>query len=242
MTAILKREFRSHFQGLDGYISLAILVVFSGFLVIYYGFLCQMPTLSYVLSDLMPIAALVCPFLVYKSAISERAGGADRLLRSLPLSSIDIALGRYLSILLIYAIETVVLALVPLVYNYFGEVNFAASYTSLLAFFVFCASIISVCLFFSLRIRKPLWSLIAGIGYAVLMYILQAVSFFVEKQGAVGEIFGGILSFVGIFNRFELFVYGVLDVGAIVYYLSIAFFFLFLSWRTLEKRRSGGAV
>ena len=42
---------------------------------------------------------------------------------------------------------------------------------------------------------------------------------------------------LSLFERFNSFVNGVFDLTAVVYYLSVAAFFLFLSVQSLEKRR-----
>lgn len=56
-----------------------------------------------------------------------------------------------------------------------------------------------------------------------------------------GSLFDGlctkILQWFSLFSRFENFTYGLLDIGAIVYYLSFIFIFLFLTNQTIEKRR-----
>ena len=42
---------------------------------------------------------------------------------------------------------------------------------------------------------------------------------------------------LSLFDRFNTFVNGMFDMTAIVYYLSVIVFFLFLSVQSLEKRR-----
>ena len=42
---------------------------------------------------------------------------------------------------------------------------------------------------------------------------------------------------LSLFERLDVFVNGVFDLTAVVYYLSVAVFFLFLSVQSLEKRR-----
>ena len=45
------------------------------------------------------------------------------------------------------------------------------------------------------------------------------------------------MSTLSLFDRFNTIVNGVFDMTAIVYYLSVVVFFLFLSVQSLEKRR-----
>ena len=54
-----------------------------------------------------------------------------------------------------------------------------------------------------------------------------------KLEGLVPE----IMKQLSLFDRFETFVNGVFDMTAIVYFVSIIIFFLFLSVQSLEKRR-----
>ena len=238
MIAVFKREFRSLFNCMRGYLVLSILLLSAGALIVYYGFLLESATLSYVLSDLMPISAILCPILCYRIF----SGGGDKLLCTLPISSAEAVMGKYYAVISVYAIQTAVLALAPLIYNYFAKVNFAASYLSLLAYFLFIASVAAVCTFFSVLISKPAFIFAASYGYVVFMYLLQVVAYFVERQEILFGILSKVLTFIGIFNRFESFVFGAFDFGAVIYYLSLTVIFIFLTVRSFEKKLGGEAI
>lgn len=70
---------------------------------------------------------------------------------------------------------------------------------------------------------------------------LLGISGVVVTYNLKGSLFDGlstkILQWFSLFSRFENFTYGLLDIGAIVYYLSFTFIFLFLTNQTIEKRR-----
>ncbi len=240
MTAVFKRELRSYFHTVRGYVFLSVFLLVAGLLTVYYGFLLEMPTLSYILSDMLMVSALLCPMLTYKSVYGDRRSGTDKLLYSLPLSSFEIALGKYFAILALYAIPTLLLATVPLIYNYFGEVNFLASYISLLAFFLFCATVTAINLFFSSLFKKPAFIFLSGYAFVAVSYAAQIISLWAEKQDILGGVLSKILYTIGVFNRFELFVYSISDFGAVVYYLALSVFFSLLVARSIEKRRLGG--
>ena len=77
-----------------------------------------------------------------------------------------------------------------------------------------------------------------NLGYGVgltLMAVVVAVFWIDESklEGLVPE----IMKQLSLFDRFETFVNGVFDMTAIVYFVSIIIFFLFLSVQSLEKRR-----
>ena len=63
----------------------------------------------------------------------------------------------------------------------------------------------------------------------VIVYFLDAGLF----EGLLPD----IMSALSLFERLNVFVNGVFDLTAVVFYLSVAAFFLFLSVQSLEKRR-----
>lgn len=66
-------------------------------------------------------------------------------------------------------------------------------------------------------------------GITTVFYLIDSTRF----EGLVPK----IMKTLSLFDRLEVFVNGVFDLTAIVYYLSVIAFFLFLSVQSLEKRR-----
>ena len=73
-----------------------------------------------------------------------------------------------------------------------------------------------------------------GVGLGIMA--VTVATFYIDST-----IFEGLLPDVmrtlSLFDRFETIVNGVFDMTAIVYFLSVIVFFLFLSVQSLEKRR-----
>jgi ABC-2 type transport system permease protein len=63
----------------------------------------------------------------------------------------------------------------------------------------------------------------------VIIYIADSSRF----EGMVPD----IMTKLSLFERFYTFVNGVFDLTAIIYYITVIIFFLFLSVQSLEKRR-----
>lgn len=76
------------------------------------------------------------------------------------------------------------------------------------------------------------------LAYAVAFVLLAAICItgFVDPEAFEG-LLPNIMRQLSLFERFNTFVSGVFDLTAIVYYLSVIVFFLFLSVQSLEKRR-----
>ena len=73
-------------------------------------------------------------------------------------------------------------------------------------------------------------------GVCIVFVVLIAIVCFLDSSKFEG-LLPGIMTKLSLFNRFNTFVNGVFDMTAIVYYLTVIVFFLFLSVQSLEKRR-----
>lgn len=75
-----------------------------------------------------------------------------------------------------------------------------------------------------------------GYGVGLGLMVVITVLFFVDSTKFEGLV-PDIMRTLSLFDRLDTFVNGVFDMTAIVYFLSIIIFFLFLSVQSLEKRR-----
>ena len=73
-----------------------------------------------------------------------------------------------------------------------------------------------------------------GVGLAIMA--ATVLTFYIDSTVFEG-LLPDIMRTLSLFDRFETIVNGVFDVTAIVYFLSVIVFFLFLSVQSLEKRR-----
>lgn len=76
------------------------------------------------------------------------------------------------------------------------------------------------------------------LSYGVLIVLILGICITYRINSSLFEgLIPDIMSKLSLFKRFTTFVNGVFDMNAIVYYLSVIVFFLFLSVQSLEKRR-----
>lgn len=78
----------------------------------------------------------------------------------------------------------------------------------------------------------------SNLGYGVGLTLMAAVTaVFVIDRSVLEGLLPELMRRLSLFDRFETFVSGVFDLTAMVYFLSVIVFFLFLSVQSLEKRR-----
>ena len=282
MTAVLKHELRNYFHSLTAYVFGAFLLAFVGIWAMQYNLQSAVSNFEYVLGDSSLIFAVLVPILTMRVIAEERKQKTDQLLYALPISTVEVVLGKYLALLVLLLI---LISLYPLLFAQFGDVYLPTSYGSLLAFFLLGAALIAVGVFISCLTENQ--GMAAGIGVAAMLLNYFSVSLseyvsatalgsvitiiviflllgflirYLTHNGNVAywvsfvliaatvavyvmdsSLFEGLLPKVmeqlSLFSRFTVVVNGVFDLTAIVYYLTVLGFFLFLSVQSLEKRR-----
>lgn len=73
-------------------------------------------------------------------------------------------------------------------------------------------------------------------GTGIVLCVAIAITYFVDSSKFDGLV-PNIMKKLSLFDRLNTFVNGVFDMTAVVYFLSVIVFFLFLSIQSLEKRR-----
>ena len=285
MTAVLKHELRNYFHTLTAYVFGAFLLAFIGLGATLYNLQAAVSNFEFVLSFGSLVFVVIVPILTMRVIAEEKKQRTDQLLSSLPITTTEVVLGKYLALLVVYLIPLAVVFVYPLIFARYGDVYLLTSYGSIFAFFVLGAALIALGVFISSLTDNQGFA--AGIGIAVILlnyysaslseYVSStpagaliaafalvivlgvvirhltknehlAYGFYFLAGGAVlilyladPEAFSGLLPSVmktlSLFERFYVFVHGVFDLTAIVYFVTFAAFFLFLSVQSLEKRR-----
>ena len=236
MRAVFNREFRAIFRTPVGYVFFAAFILFTGLFATCFNFVFGSSALEYTLVFLAPALALLLPILSIGIVGAEDREGTNVLLHALPLRSVDVFFGKFLSALAALALACVAPAILPLIFSMYGEVNFASAYSAVAAFVLLelvllCAEfLVAVC------IRKRPVCFIVSYALPILLYILSLVTQYLPfgVKGAIDAV-----SLFGLYTSFE---YGLFDIKAVVLYLSLSAVLLTLSYIKYAKSFARGEV
>lgn len=149
MKAVYKKDLKSAFTGMIGWMLCAFVVVVVG---LYFTAICLQSgyaDFSLVLYNTTFIFLVVVPLLTMRSIVEERRQKTDQLLLTSRASIAGIVWGKYLALVTVYAIPLAIVGICPLVMRAYGSVSLARSYAALLAFFLMGAAAIAIGLFMS---------------------------------------------------------------------------------------------
>lgn len=124
MKAVLKHELSGYFHSLTAYVFGAFLLVFVGIGSMLYNIQQAVANFEYVLGFISLIFVGLVPILTMRVLAEERKQRTDQLLYSLPITTTDIILGKYLALLVVFLIPLVIVAFYPLIFAKFGDVYF----------------------------------------------------------------------------------------------------------------------
>lgn len=184
MTAIFRREVASYFKGMLGYLIAAFVLVFAGIYTMAYNLSGVYANFEYTLSAIAFIYLIGVPILSMRTLAEERRQKTDQLLYALPIRLSDVVLGKYLAMLTVLAVPTLVMALYPLILSQFGKVSFATAYGALLAFFLLGACLLSVGLFISSVTESPVASAVVTLVVVLLLYFMSGLADFVSSDAS----------------------------------------------------------
>ena len=149
MTAVFKHELKNYYHSFTAYVFGAFLLAIVGFGAMLYNLQVAVSNFEYVLSFGSIVFVVIVPILTMRVIAEERRQKTDQLLYSLPITTTQVVLGKYLALLTVYLIPLAVISLYPLIFAQFGEVYLPTSYGSLFAIFVMGAALVAVGMFIS---------------------------------------------------------------------------------------------
>lgn len=174
MIAVCKHELRGYFHSLTAYVFGAFLLAVMGVGAMLYNLQAAVSNFEYVLSFSSLVFVVIVPILTMRVLAEERRQKTDQLLYSLPITTTQVVLGKYLALLAVYLIPLAVICVYPLIFAQFGEVYLPTSYGSIFAFFVMGAALMAVGVFLSSLTENQGFA--AGITIAVILFNYYSVS------------------------------------------------------------------
>ncbi len=197
MTAIYKRELKSYFCSMTGCVFVAFLTAFMGIYYMVYNMLNGYPYFSYTLSSLTMLLLLGVPVLTMRSLSEERRSRTDQLLLTSPASVWGIVMGKYLSMVTVFAIPMLISCLCPLIIKANGTAYLKEDYASILIFFLMGCVYISIGLFISSLTESQLIAAAGTFGILFLLILWPSLISFlpVSAEGSLAG-FALLWSFV----------------------------------------------
>lgn len=202
MTAVFKRELKSYFDDMTGYFFAAFLIFLAGMYTMIYCFKNLYPYYEYVIYELCFFYLIAIPILTMKSIAEDKKQKTDQLLYSLPLSMVQIVMGKFLAMAVMLLLPVGIMAVIPIILKQYGPVNFATGYGSLFAFYLLGCALIAVGLFLSSLTENQIVAAVMCFFAVLICYLSVGLSNYVPTDAA-----SSFVAFLAVMLLFAVLVY-----------------------------------
>lgn len=149
MLAIYKKELRSYFTSMMGYVFIAFFLIIIGIFYYLRHFVAAYANFEYSLSDITFVFVLLVPILTMRLMAEENRQKTDQLLYTSPLTAGGIVLGKFLAVFTILNIAMVIVCAYPLIIKQYGAVPLESAYASILGFSLLGGAYLAIGLYIS---------------------------------------------------------------------------------------------
>ena len=243
--ALVRRELSAFFQGPTGFIIIAavMFLIGLGFLVVLSGLngeATPMPVTQvfYGTYFFWVILLLIAPVITMRSFAMERASGTYESLMTAPVGDWQVVLSKFAGALIFYMILWVPLLICSVVVRFYvGEsavLGLGTMFTSALGILMVGCLYMSIGCFTSALTRNQAVAAVSGFALGAALFFTGFFSYF---AGDRTDWLSQLARHISLANHMESFTRGVVDLGAIVFFLSLTGLFLYLTHKVVESRR-----
>lgn len=239
MLAIYKRELKSYFRSFIGFLFIAVTLFFLGLYFSVYNLLNGYPYFSYVMSGVAFLFLICVPILTMRILAEEKRSKTDQLILTAPVSVGGIVLGKFLALVTIFAIPTVIICFYPIIMSFFGTVPMGEAYIAILAFFLYGVTAIALGVFISSLTESQVIAAVLSFALLFLGYMMSSICSIISTTG---NLLTALLGCFDIYTPYANLLNGTLDITSVVYFLSLTVLALFFATQSIQKRRYSVSV
>ena len=175
MRAIYKRELRSYFHSMIGYVFIAFLVAYTGIYFLAYNLNYGYPYFSYVLSGILFVYLVAIPILTMRCFAEDKKNKTDQMLLTAPVSLFEIVLGKYLAMVTVIGIPNVIFSAFPLIIKAQGTAYLKVDYISIGVFFLLGCVYAAIGMFLSALTESQMIAFISTFGILLILYLWNGI-------------------------------------------------------------------
>lgn len=232
MRAILKREVQAYFSSPLGYVFLGVFYLFAGYFYWSGCLLSASSNMRPVFSSLLTVIMVIVPLLTMRLIAEDKKQKTDQLLLTAPISVWELVLGKFFAALTIYLLALAVLPLFAAVTASLAPFDgpvFAGLFCGML---LMGAGLIAIGMFISSLTESQVIAAVVSFFVMMMLVLVDSIALIVPAE-PVAKILTGI----SFYSRYTDFSMGLFNFANVVFFLSVAGLFLFLTARVIEKRR-----
>jgi ABC-2 type transport system permease protein len=177
------------------------------------------------------ISLFVLPLITMRLFAEEKRSGTMELLLTSPVRDIEIILGKWIGAILLYGSMLAMSALNLMFLFFWGKPDWKPVLVAYLGLLLQGGCLLAIGAFISSLTKSQI---VAGGATFFVCLILWLLSWFTAFSNSMVS---QVANYLSIVTHFENFSKGVVDLKDVVFYLSLIFFSLFITSRSMESLR-----
>jgi ABC-2 type transport system permease protein len=247
--AVFNKELKSYFASPIAYGLMAFFALISGyFFYVYVGIFVQRGMESQmmgrgfpmdvnewvirpILMNVSVIGLFLIPMITMRLFAEEKSRGTIELLMTSPVRDVEVIIGKWLAAFVLYACILAISAVNIAVLFLYGKPDILPILTGYLGLLLQGGCLLAIGTFISTTTRNQIIAGVATFAICLLLWVLDWMSSYETAAWAK------VVAYMSVIQHFEPFAKGVIDSKDVIFYLSMIFFGLFLTARSMESLR-----
>ena len=167
MAAIFKRETKSYYTGMVGYVTAAVSLFFLGLYFTNRNLMYASSDFASVLYTTTLIMLFLLPAISMRSFAEDRRNKTDQLLLT--------GLGKFLAEVVVFALPLTVAVIMPLILTAFGTVSLVSAFSALFAYLLLGAACLAVGTWISALTENQIIAYLATFGALLISYLMNGI-------------------------------------------------------------------
>jgi len=230
-TKVFKREFRALFNSPVAYIIMTLFLVTTGWFFFSAYFLTNQVEMRGFFSLLPLILTFTIPALTMRVFSEEYRSGSYEILVTLPLSRLEVVIGKYLSALMMVLVMIAPTLLYPVTVGMTGELDLGPVIGGFIGAVFLAASYTAIGILASSLTHNQVVAFIISVAINFFLFIIDSMLVLVPRFMV------GILQFLSSSYHFESIAKGLVDSRDLIYFLSVTFIALHITYLVHREKR-----
>jgi len=242
--AVAKRNFRSYFSGILGYLFILVFCVASAAMAFSSAFFAaNQATLDQLTAGFPWLLLFVIPAITMTAWSDERKLGTDELLFTMPTTDGEVLAGKYLAVLSVYTVALFFSLINVAVLIWLGSPDSGAVVSTYVGYWLAGAALLTAGMLASALTNSATVAFVLGVVFCcvpvMLYYLTDVVEWFYGLSGQATELYElrNRLASMSLQQQLQDFGVGVLPLAGIAWFVFFAAVMLYLNLIVITKRR-----
>lgn len=231
LLTLVRKELRHYFNSPIAYVILIIYLAISGYFFAANLFVQDILSMRAYLQTTQLILLFIIPPFAMRLIAEEKKQGTLELMLTMPISDLEVVIGKFIGAVAFYAVMVGLTLVYPIVLATLGSLDWGPVIGGYAGVFLMGTALVAAGLFASSLTSNQVVALLIGFAFAFALFMMGKVVDYVPSFAA------GLVAFLGFDSHFANISKGIIDSRDLLYYFSLCFLMLYLTYLSLLNRK-----